>query len=236
MISTVFLCGRAEVAIVDEDSDVSSAIFISLIGGFTSLSQIFAGKVFTLLDFDAWDRRDREVADEENLFDCAVERELLEDDVVDKVAFDGGFVDGIGMVGTSVMSLAVAMKISPVVVRTAYCLSFVIGWIVDDSMCTNTPFANTISPGRRVAWAIDDVVEDDTGVISYDKSCDNVAVDGSLYTSVTLEDSVVDDVEFGVLLLLIAVPHIVGGVAFVELIRTIPPLEANIRLQNFQEL
>ena len=53
MMSTVFLCGRVVVAMVDEDSDVSSAIFISVIGGFTSLSQILAGKVFALLDFDA---------------------------------------------------------------------------------------------------------------------------------------------------------------------------------------
>ena len=52
----------------------------------------------------------------------------------------------------------------------------------------------------------------------------------------TLEDSVVDDVEFGVSLVLIAVPHIVAGVVFVELIRTIPPLEASIRLESFQEL
>ena len=90
------------------------------------------------------------MADDVILLERALERELLDEEVVDAVPFDAGLTDGMGIVGTSVISSVVVMNISPVVVRTAYCLSLVIGWMVEDSICTRTPFASTISPGRRV--------------------------------------------------------------------------------------
>ena len=64
------------------------------------------------------------VDEESILLERVVDFDLQDDEVVETVIFD--VLCGCnGNAGTSVMDSAAAIKISPVVVRTAYCFSFV---------------------------------------------------------------------------------------------------------------